>query len=183
MLNTLIALVLSLLVQVQSPNVPVQFKIQALQIANQILLVAKAEQAAQSITTEAVTPVLAPTLPVDTASPPADTGSVSQDDQATSTGAVAPTCSFWAQAVNLPNMGWRVQFGWVYTQGAYATISTGGQVVAYPNKGTTFNSSALAGPLYYYIFGPTDYEMDVTLNGVTGSCTAHATVPATPPQN
>lgn len=186
MINTLIALVLSLLVQVQSPNVPVQLKLQALEIANQILLVAQAEQNAQT-----------PTQPTEaTTTPPAEPTATSTDTSSGLTGNVgegstttppavgdqaaadqAPTCSLTAQAVAVSGLGWRAQFTWWYTQGAYATISSGGKVILYPNKGSTFNTSALDPNPTYYLFGPTDYEMDVTLNGLTGSCTASTTIP------
>lgn len=78
MIATLIALVLSLLIQVQSPNVPVATKIQAIQLAVEIINIAQAEQAIASST-----PVLSPAVTLGaTTSMPLSQG-VSQDDAST----------------------------------------------------------------------------------------------------
>lgn len=164
MISTLIALVLTLITQAQQPNVPIEMRIQALELAQQVLTVAQTLEtttpAAPVETTGTPTPVETPVV-----------GSVVQ----------VPTCTLAAPVVT-----WRTtqhaQFSWTYTDGATATITSGGTLVplnGYNGQSTTImvNDSAHQPAVYApAIFQDTDYEMDVTLNGQTGSCTAHATI-------
>lgn len=108
----------------------------------------------------------------------------------------APTCNLSASVGNFFGTTWQAHFAWTFTSGATATIKASGGT---PNANLQFGPSSLVPINYQFgavsspyggfqiysspIFQDTDYEMDVSLNGLTGSCTAHASVPNTPPKN
>ncbi len=75
MITTLVALVLSLLVQVQGPNVPVATKIQAMQLAVAVINLAQAESV-----TASSTPVVASTTPSDASTTAPVSQGVPQED-------------------------------------------------------------------------------------------------------
>lgn len=99
-----------------------------------------------------------------------------------------PTCTLSATVSTWPQGTQHAQFQWSFTPGASATLEAVGTI---PNSNLQFAANLLVPSNYQYpaessqffnlvysssIFQTTTYEMDVTLNGLTGSCTAVATI-------
>lgn len=132
MVNTLIALVLSLLVQVQSPNVPLAQKVQALQLAQQILTLVEQQpapivQASASTTPDASTvpvaqdaPVLAPVAP------PVAIISASAVPQL-----LVPICNLEARVAPSNGPNYIVYFGWNMDPSATGFLPGYGPLPAY----------------------------------------------------
>ncbi len=129
MVNALIALVLTLIVQVQSPNVPLETKVQALQLAQKILVLAQQEQQASPIsqgpatlpvsTPVASEPIQTPTQP--TAGTPAPT---------------VPVCALSATLSPLSNGRAQVYFGWDMDPNATGMLSGYGTLPSYTSHVT-----------------------------------------------
>lgn len=178
MISTLIALVLSLILQAQNPKVPIPQKIAALELAEQILTIAAQEQQASSTTPAQVTvQITAPsavTAPATTATPQA---------QEITAAPTQPTCTLTAEVLPVTKLNeWQTLLKWTFTQGATAVITSGGLPVQTQWPSNILPSGAPDGEPSDSFVTPlitqaTDYEMDVSLNGLTGSCTASTTIP------
>lgn len=162
-----------LLTQVQQPNVPLQVKVQAVELAQQILVIAQQQQPVTGTSAAPVQPATtstAPTAPApDVSSPSGQAAPV-----ATTTPVVpAPTCMFNGAPVVWPQGTTHALFTWKFTDGASASINTdlyqGARVAGSIHASDSAYQEDTYGPA---LFGSQTYTLTVTKDGVSTSCDA-----------
>lgn len=168
MTSTLIALVLALLVQLQQPNVPVEMKIQGLQLAQKILVIAQQEQVA--VPAPVFQPIPQPAPVAET--PPADTGSAVAVPQVSQL-----SCAFGAVVVTWSQGTRHAKFSWTFTPGASAYVDADLFLTARVPTSIHSSNSLMQEDTYGpTIFQDTTYTLSVSKDGATTQCQTTAQI-------